>query len=175
MGSARANEIEAIKRRLALAAGDGDYRFEPPDLRELVRLLTGMEEAIIGAGIADNHWRVPAGRLEDLAKRVPAMDLTTERSLDDKTHALAEVMINAVYTKLPVERLGRWMRRGPRVDTNGPSLSKTSRPRHGQLGRAMTTSRLSVTRRKALGCRELGIPRVRGRRTLPPRGSFTRL
>jgi hypothetical protein len=34
--------------------------------------------------------------LEELAKRVPAMDLTTERSLDDKTHALAEVMINAV-------------------------------------------------------------------------------
>jgi hypothetical protein len=40
--------------------------------------------------------RVPADRLESLAARVPAMDLTTERSLDDKTHALGEVMVHAI-------------------------------------------------------------------------------
>jgi hypothetical protein len=96
VGSARADEIEAIKRRVALAAGDGEYRFEPPDLRELVRLLTGIEEAIIAAGIVDSHWRVPPERLEELALRVPAMDLTTERTLRNKTNALAEIMVNAV-------------------------------------------------------------------------------
>ena len=94
--NARADEIEAVKDRVALAAGDGELRFEPEDLRELVRLISGIDDAIIAAGIVDSQWRVPPERLEELARRVAAMDLTTERSLDDKTHALAEVMINAV-------------------------------------------------------------------------------
>jgi MOSC domain-containing protein YiiM len=38
----------------------------------------------------------PRSQLEALARQVPAMDLTTERTLENKTHALAEVMINAV-------------------------------------------------------------------------------
>jgi hypothetical protein len=61
-----------------------------------VRLLTGVEDAIVTAGIVDGHWRVPADRLEELAKQVPAMDLTTERSLNSKTNALGEVMSNAI-------------------------------------------------------------------------------
>lgn len=91
-----ADEIKAIIARASLAAGDGELRFYQRDLHELVHLLTGVEDVIIAAGIVDRHWRVPAERLEELAERVPAMDLKTERSLDDKTHALAEVMINAV-------------------------------------------------------------------------------
>jgi hypothetical protein len=50
----------------------------------------------VAAGIVDRDWRVSPDRLEELAKRVPAMDLTTERSLSSKTSALGEVMINAV-------------------------------------------------------------------------------
>ena len=95
----RADEIEAIKDRAALAAGDGEIRFHLPDLRELVRLLTGVEAAIVAAGIVARHWRVPAGRLEALARQVPGMDLKTERSLDDKTHALGEIMSNAVFLR----------------------------------------------------------------------------
>jgi hypothetical protein len=38
----------------------------------------------------DRHWHVPAVHLEELAKHVPAMDLTTERSLKSKTSALGE-------------------------------------------------------------------------------------
>jgi ATP phosphoribosyltransferase len=91
----RADQIKAIKDRAALAAPE-ESRFYTEDLHELVRLLTGIDDAIVAAGIVDSHWRVPADRLEELARRVPAMDLKTERSLDDKTHALAEVMINAV-------------------------------------------------------------------------------
>lgn len=94
--NARANEIEAIKDRLLRTAPDEELRIEIDDLHELVRLLTGVDDAIVAAGIVDQHWRVPAERLEELAKKVPDMDLTTERSLEDKTHALAEVMINAV-------------------------------------------------------------------------------
>lgn len=94
--SSWADEIEAIIDRASLAAGDGELRFYQRDLHELVHLLTGIDDAIVDAGIVGEHWRVPAERLEDLAKKVPAMDLTTERSLEDKTHALAEVMINAV-------------------------------------------------------------------------------
>lgn len=97
--NARADEIEAIKDRASMAAGDGEIRFYAPDLHELVRLLTGVEDAIIAAGIVDRHWRAPAHRLEELAKRVPAMDLTTERSLQSKTNALGEVMSNAIFLR----------------------------------------------------------------------------
>jgi len=92
---ARANEIEAIKDRLLQTAPDEELRIDRDDLHALVRLLTGVEDAIVAAGIVDQQWRVPAERLEALARQVPAMNLTAERSLDDKTHALGEVMINA--------------------------------------------------------------------------------
>lgn len=92
----RADKIEAIKDRASLAAGDGEIRLYAEDLHNLVYLLTGVDDAIIAAGIVDRQWRVPADRLEELAKQVPAMDLATERSLKSKTSALGEVMINAV-------------------------------------------------------------------------------
>jgi ATP phosphoribosyltransferase len=92
----RADKIEAIKDRVSLAAGDDEIRFYAEDLQNLVDLLTGVDDAVIAAGIVDRHWRVPAERLEELAKQVPAMDLATERSLKSKTSALGEVMINAV-------------------------------------------------------------------------------
>ena len=66
------------------------------DLAELVRLVAGVKEAIIAAGIVDHEWRVPAERLEELARKVPGMDLTTERPLDCKVYALGEVMSNAL-------------------------------------------------------------------------------
>jgi ATP phosphoribosyltransferase len=95
----RAGEIEAIIDRASRVAGNGELRFYRPDLDELVRLLTGIENAIIDSGIVDQHWRVPAERLEELAKRVPAMDLTTDRPLHSKTNALGEVMMNAVFLR----------------------------------------------------------------------------
>jgi len=95
----RADEIDAIKNRALLAATDQELRLYGPDLHELVRLLTGLEDAIIAAGIVDQHWRIPADRLEELAKQVPAMDLTTDRPLHSKTSALGEVMMNAVFLR----------------------------------------------------------------------------
>ena len=76
-----------------------DDSLYPEDVHELVRLLGGLEDAIVAAGIVDKHWRVPPDRLEELARQVPAMDLKTERRLDDKTNALGEVMINAVFLR----------------------------------------------------------------------------
>ena len=95
----RADEIEAIIERASRAAGDGELRFYRPDLDELVRLLNGLENAIIEAGIVDQHWRVPAERLEELAQQVPAMDLATDRPLHSKTSALGEIMMNAVFLR----------------------------------------------------------------------------
>jgi hypothetical protein len=92
----RADEIDRIIDRTSRAAGEGELRFDRVDLEALVRLLSGLEDAIVAAGIVDQSWRVPADQLGTLAKRVPAMNLTAERSLEDKTHALGEVMINAV-------------------------------------------------------------------------------
>jgi hypothetical protein len=97
--SSRADAIEAIKDQALRAARDKELRLYPPDLHKLVRLLTGIENAIIEAGIVDQHWRVPAERLEELAKRVPAMDLATDRPLRNKTSALGEVMMNAVFLR----------------------------------------------------------------------------
>ncbi|MEO7730193.1 MAG: hypothetical protein ABIY55_04415 [Kofleriaceae bacterium] len=92
---ARADAIAAIKDR-ASDASDDLTRFAGDDLDALVRLLDGVDDAIVAAGIVDRDWRVPPERLAELARQVPAMDLTTERSLESKTHALGEVMINAV-------------------------------------------------------------------------------
>jgi hypothetical protein len=92
---ARADAIAAIKDR-ASDASDEYTRFTGDDLAALVRLIDGVDDAIVSAGIVDRDWRVPPERLEDLARQVPSMDLTTKRSLESKTHALGEVMINAV-------------------------------------------------------------------------------
>jgi hypothetical protein len=64
----RVDRIKAIKDRAALSAPE-ESRFYTEDLRELVRLLTGVEDAIVAAGIVDGNWRVPAGRLEELELR----------------------------------------------------------------------------------------------------------
>jgi hypothetical protein len=97
--SARADQIEAIKDRVVRAAGDKEVRLDAEELRELVRLFSGIEDAIVAAGIVDSEWRVPPERLEELAKQVPAMDLKTERSLLSKTSALGEVMSNAIFLR----------------------------------------------------------------------------
>lgn len=91
----RADAIAAIKDRASDASGEYT-QFTCDDLAALVRLIDGVDDAIVSAGIVDRDWRVPPQRLEDLARQVPGMDLTTERSLESKTHALGEVMINAV-------------------------------------------------------------------------------
>jgi hypothetical protein len=92
---ARADAIAALKDR-ASDASDDYTRFSGDDLATLVHLIDGVTEGIVAAGIVDHDWRVPPERLQELARRVPAMDLTTERTLEDKTHALGEVMINAL-------------------------------------------------------------------------------
>lgn len=91
----RADAIAAIKDRASDASED-HTRFASDDLAALVRLIDGIEDAIVAAGIVDRDWRVLPEQLEGLARQVPGMDLTTERSLESKTHALGEVMINAV-------------------------------------------------------------------------------
>jgi len=97
---ARANQIEAVMDRCASSPADGRPRFEAEDLHELIRLLSGVEDAIATAGIVEpKNWRVPPERLEELARRVPAMDLKTERPLVNKTSALAEVMSNAISVR----------------------------------------------------------------------------
>jgi len=95
----RADELEALKRRLLLTNPNEELRIFPEDLRELVRLLLGIEDAIVLAGITDQQWRVPAEHLEALARRVPAMDLQTDRPVETKTNALGEVISNAILLR----------------------------------------------------------------------------
>lgn len=92
----RADAIEAIKDRVVKAASENYIYFYEADLRELVRLLRGVEDAIVAAGIVDHEWRVPAERLAELASRVPAMDLDRDRPINAKASALGEIMANAI-------------------------------------------------------------------------------
>jgi hypothetical protein len=95
VNSPRADEIDAILGRVAEVAGEGELRLDAQDLEKLLHLLAGVEDAVVRAGIVDKRGRVPPHRLEDLARRVPGMDLKTERTLDDKTYALGEVLNHA--------------------------------------------------------------------------------
>ena len=96
---AHADELQAVIDRATAAAGGGELRFYRADLEDLLRLLASLENAIVESGIVDQHWRVLAERLEELAKQVPAMDLTTDRPIHSKTNALAEVMMNAIFLR----------------------------------------------------------------------------
>jgi hypothetical protein len=91
----RADAIEAIRDQ-ASAASKEYTLFGADSLKALVELIDGVDNAIVEAGIVDEHWRVAPLRLYELAARVPGMDLKTERSLKNKTLALGEVMINAL-------------------------------------------------------------------------------
>lgn len=100
----RAEQLRRVADRAEQAANGGELRFYEPDLRELVALLAGIEDAIVAAGIVDHEWRVAADQLEQLARKVPSMDLSTERSIQAKTSALGEIMINAGSLRLFIQR-----------------------------------------------------------------------
>lgn len=91
----RGDAIFAIKERAYSAPGTFP-RLDADDIRNLVDLIDGIDDAIVRAGIVDAEWRVPVDRLEELARRVPGMDINAERSLEDKRYALAEVVSNVL-------------------------------------------------------------------------------
>lgn len=91
---ARADALSEFIERVS-NAGDGPICFSGDDLVTLTHMVAGVEDAIRTAGIIDRHGRVPPERLAELKRLVPAMDLETERTLEDKTNALLEVIGNA--------------------------------------------------------------------------------
>ncbi|MDQ3153567.1 MAG: hypothetical protein M3R63_18245 [Actinomycetota bacterium] len=95
----RADEIEAIKDRAALADPDGHPRFELANIAELVRLLTGFEEALVDAGIVDARWSSPLGQVKELAPRIPGIDVRPERTQRELEQVLAEVMANVSWVR----------------------------------------------------------------------------
>ena len=76
----------------AEAEPDGHPRWETAQVWDLVDLLTGLEAALLDAGIIDADWTIPANSARDLARRVPGMDVRPERPAVDLRHALAEVL-----------------------------------------------------------------------------------
>jgi hypothetical protein len=89
----RADAIAAVVARAGDANPDEATRFGGVDLADLVRLLDGVEAAIVASGLVDDQWHVPANRLDEVAARVPA---TRERSLESKRQVLGELMTNAI-------------------------------------------------------------------------------
>jgi hypothetical protein len=86
--NSRADEIETIIDRAARAAGDGELRFYQKDLDELLHLLAGIEDSIIQAGTVDQHWRVPAERLEELPSSCrPWTSRLSARSIAKRTRS----------------------------------------------------------------------------------------
>lgn len=89
--SGRANAIEAFVLRVA-EANETYTQFAGDDLAKLIELTAGSEVAIRAAGIIDANGRGPPERLDELKRKVPAMDLEIKRSLEKKTNALMEVI-----------------------------------------------------------------------------------
>lgn len=88
---ARAESLRSFLFRVADASED-HTQFAGDDLAALIQMLSGVGEAIQAAGIVDQHWRTPPGRLDELKRQVPAMDLELNRPLHSKTAALLEVI-----------------------------------------------------------------------------------
>ncbi len=93
---AHAHAIEQFVDHVA-DASEAPTRFAGNDLATLVEMLTGVEDAIRAAGIIDEDGRVAPERLDELKRQVPAMDLETERSLENRTYALIEVILHAQF------------------------------------------------------------------------------
>ena len=90
----RANALVEFVERVS-NADEGPTCFAGDDLVTLAHMTAGIEDAIRVTGIIDRHGRVAPERLAELKRLVPAMDLETERTLEDKTNALLEVIGNA--------------------------------------------------------------------------------
>lgn len=90
---ARAESLRALLFRVADASA-GCTCFAGDDLAALTQMLSGVGAALQAAGIVDEHWRVPAERLDELKRHVPAMDLELNRPLHCKTAALVEVIVD---------------------------------------------------------------------------------
>jgi hypothetical protein len=98
----RAARISAVLERAVDAGPDAHPWFETADVEELVELLSGLEEALIAAGVMNELWFIPPDRAGRLAAQVPAMDTSPDRSDAALSQALAEVLapVTAVRTFL---------------------------------------------------------------------------
>lgn len=91
-----ADAIERFVNRVA-DASETCTRFAGGDLATLLDMLTALEEAIRAAGIIDEDGRVAPERLEELKRQVPAMDVASERSQENRRYALLEVILHAQF------------------------------------------------------------------------------
>lgn len=87
----RADALREFLER-AEANPDDHPRWESAQVWDLVDLLNGLEEALQDAGIIDAQWLITPDRVDELARRVPGMDVRPERAAADLPQALAEVI-----------------------------------------------------------------------------------
>ncbi len=86
---------DALRDFLARAEDDdpeGHPCWPPEQVRQLVDLLDGLEDALREAGIMDATWLTSLDRVPDLARRVPGIDARPERTEPELRYALAEVV-----------------------------------------------------------------------------------
>ena len=93
---------EAIERFVSQVADANEpcTQFAGGDLATLIEMLKGLEEAIRAAGIIDEDGRVAPERLEELKRQVPAMDVASERSQENRRYALLEVILHAQFLRM---------------------------------------------------------------------------
>lgn len=89
----RAEAVQALIDQARAEGWELHPLFDQAALISLVGALTGLDRALIDAGIMDEHWLVPADSAAKLAAQVPGLDARETRTAYELQNALAEVLI----------------------------------------------------------------------------------
>jgi hypothetical protein len=83
----RADRLAAWQRR----ANAQDLRLGADEIRELLELLEGLPEAIVGPVVSTKGWLLAPEQLAGLRERAPTI-FDVERPIGDELHAIAEAL-----------------------------------------------------------------------------------
>lgn len=98
----RAHELGRLMARLGGRDVD-EVRLGPDDLDEALRLLGGLDDALVGPVIDSSHL-LPGTGLDNLARRAPGLDLRPERPPGDRRHAVAEALVKVDLVRRFLQR-----------------------------------------------------------------------
>jgi hypothetical protein len=95
----RADRLAAWQRR----ANAQDLRLGAEDIRELVELLDGLVEAIVGPVVSAKEWTLAPEQVARLRARAPTV-FDVERPIGDEVHAIGEALHAVEGLRAFVER-----------------------------------------------------------------------
>ncbi len=79
------------------------FRIGPRQIRELLALLDGLEPAL-ATRLLDAEQRLPADRLDELARQAPALNLSPKRPTVERVYAAEEALSSVLVLRAFLER-----------------------------------------------------------------------